>query len=266
MILGVVFTGLPRVPAVTRSIDVTLAQHSDERAPEHADFHAPRNQLGSGTLAEVRETTTTEVSEFNDNVIREVLPEPSLPEPQPELRADVDTEVLTTAAVVARQAQPDIEQPALESEPLRNLANLDLASEIATLQARLADERQTYARMPRVRRLTSVSTRSTADAYYLNAWRRKVETIGNLNYPAEARRQKLFGSLRLLVAIRPDGSLAEVRVLDSSGHKVLDTAALDIVRLAAPFSPFPDELARDTDLLEIIRTWQFRPNSYFTDR
>ena len=99
------------------------------------------------------------------------------------------------------------------------------------------------------------------DAFYLNSWRRKIETIGNLNYPVEARKRKLYGDLRLMVAILPDGTLKEVELLQSSGHRVLDDAAVRIVRLAAPFAPFPDELRQTTDVLEIIRTWQFRKNS-----
>ena len=64
-----------------------------------------------------------------------------------------------------------------------------------------------------------------------------------------------------MVAILPDGSLKEVELLESSGHQVLDDAAVRIVRLSAPYAPFPDELRRSTDVLEIIRTWQFRKNS-----
>ena len=115
--------------------------------------------------------------------------------------------------------------------------------------------------MPRVKRITSLSTAASADAFYLNSWRRKIEKIGNLNYPVEARKRKLYGSLRLLVAIEADGSLRRVKILESSGHKMLDDAAVRIVRLSAPFAPFPDELRATTDLLEIIRTWQFRKNS-----
>lgn len=110
----------------------------------------------------------------------------------------------------------------------------------------------------RVRRVTGVSPASPELSYYFEAWRRKVERVGNLNYPDAARARSLYGSLRLLVAIVPDGTLRDVRVLESSGHRVLDDAALRIVRLAAPFAPFPPEMRRNTDVLEIVRTWQFR--------
>jgi protein TonB len=138
---------------------------------------------------------------------------------------------------------------------------LERSLEIASLEARLDKQRQIYAKRPRIKRLTSLSTVSSADAFYLNSWRRKIEGIGNLNYPDEARRRKLYGSLRLMVAVLPDGSLNEVALLETSGHQTLDDAAIRIVRLAAPFAPFPDELRQSTDVLEIIRTWQFRKNS-----
>ena len=110
----------------------------------------------------------------------------------------------------------------------------------------------------RVRRVTGVSPATPQLSYYFEAWRRKVERVGNLNYPDAARSRNLYGSLRLLVAIAPDGALHDVRVLESSGHRILDDAALRIVRLAAPFAPFPPEMRRNTDVLEIVRTWQFR--------
>lgn len=95
-------------------------------------------------------------------------------------------------------------------------------------------------------------------AYYLDAWRRKVERIGQLNYPAEAKAKGLAGTLRLRVSIAADGALNDVRVLEGSGHAVLDAAALRIVRLAAPYAPFSPTMRAATRVLEIERTWQFR--------
>ena len=115
---------------------------------------------------------------------------------------------------------------------------------------------------PRVRRVTSASPTTTETAYYFESWRRKVQRVGQLNYPEAARTARLYGSLRLLVAIAADGALVDARVLESSGHRVLDEAAVRIVRLAAPFAPFPPGMRRNTDVLEIVRTWQFRKNRH----
>lgn len=110
----------------------------------------------------------------------------------------------------------------------------------------------------RVRRLGDGAPMNAELSYYVESWRRKVERIGKLNYPREALVKGLVGRLRLRVAIAPDGTLKEVRILETSGHRVFDDAAERIVRLAAPYSPFPPRLRETTDLLEIERTWQFR--------
>ena len=105
--------------------------------------------------------------------------------------------------------------------------------------------------------LTAASTQRSEDALYLDGWRRRIEAIGNLNYPDAAKRQKLYGSLRLLVSILPNGSIQKTEILQSSGHVILDQAALDIVMLASPYEPFPPELSKQADVVEIIRTWRF---------
>ena len=128
--------------------------------------------------------------------------------------------------------------------------------EIARLTASLEARASNYA--SRVRRKSiSASTREFRYASYLGAWARKVERIGNLNYPQAAKEQQLYGSLILHVAVRADGSVEGIRVVRSSGFDLLDQAAIQIVELAAPYSPFPPDIAAETDVLDIIRTWQF---------
>lgn len=111
---------------------------------------------------------------------------------------------------------------------------------------------------PKVRRLTGPPSGDPELAYYLDSWRRKVERVGNINYPSEARSRGLSGTLRLLVVIDHDGGLQDARILESSGHKLLDEGAVRIVNLAAPFSPFTKSMRARIDLLEIERRWRFR--------
>lgn len=111
---------------------------------------------------------------------------------------------------------------------------------------------------PKVRRLTGPPSGDPELAYYLDSWRRKVERVGNINYPSEARSRGLSGTLRLLVVIDRDGALQDARILESSGHKLLDEGAVRIVNLAAPFSPFTKNMRARIDLLEIERRWRFR--------
>ena len=127
---------------------------------------------------------------------------------------------------------------------------------IASLSAELNHARAAYAQRPR-RTFISATTQEYKYAAYMEAWRAKVERIGNLNYPEDARRNHLSGNLVLDVALNPDGKVRSVELRRSSGHKALDDAAVRIVQLASPYAPFPKEILQDTDILHITRTWQF---------
>ena len=97
----------------------------------------------------------------------------------------------------------------------------------------------------------------------MEAWRAKVERVGNLNYPDDARKNNLSGSLILDVSLNADGSVNQITVRRSSGSKILDDAAIHIVELSSPFAPFPDQIRKETDILHITRTWQFLNNISF---
>jgi len=259
IILGVTFTIIKKGPS-THTMEVTLAQHRTNSEPEKVDFLAQFNQAGSGTLKEKALTTTESRSDFRDTVIRKTEPEQQQAAAPQELQQRVVASTTKSERVSPADSQ-DKELPTATTQTVAKRTLLDRSLEIASLEARLDRQRQIYAKRPRIKRLSRLSTKAAVDAFYLNSWRRKIETIGNLNYPVEARRRKIYGDLRLLVSIFPDGALKEVELLQSSGHRVLDDAAIRIVRLAAPFAPFPDDLRQTTDVLEIIRTWQFRKNS-----
>lgn len=258
LILGIGFTaGDPDY--VAPQLEVTLAQYRNREAPEDARFVAQTNQAGSGSLAEKAELTTRRQAEFSDNRIREPGGAPLVTQVRPQQREDA---IVTTIGQSANQVVK--EQQNEEPEPVHSAA-LDpeirkLSESIASLQARLDEQQQAYAERPRVKRLTALSARAAVDAAYLHNWRTQVEAVGNKNYPSASRRFGIYGDLRLLVAIRYDGTIENIEVLSSSGHTVLDEAAIRIVRMAAPFEPFPPELRETTDTLEIIRTWKFRKN------
>lgn len=252
VILGVGFSLEPQGPPAP-TIEVTLAQHSDLEAPEDADFIAQANQQGSGDAEQAQETTTRNDTDFQSDRPEDVAPAP-VPVMEPERRLTRELLATDTASddtVAKEEVVPVEETPAAPAAT--TLSYDDLAREIASLEARIAEEQQAEANAPRVKRLTSVSAKSADEAAYLNAWRQKVERIGNANYPSGG----VYGNLRLLVVLKFDGTLEDVRLLESSGHKVLDDAALRIVRMAAPYQDFPVEMRKKYDRLEIIRTWQF---------
>ena len=243
----------PRPRELDRGLEVVLVNARHARAPEKADVLAQANLDGGGT------------SEQN------VRPKSPLP-PQPTQR-DGDTltesrkrtsdrsaarpEVMTTQKSAA-QTQAAVQQPdpaAIEPKP-SGLDLLDSVAAAARLEAEIERKLEEYAKRPRKTPLTAARAKEYRFAQYVEDWRQKIERVGTLNYP-DAARGRLYGSLLLYVAIKADGSLERAEIMRSSGEKVLDEAALRIVKLAGPFAPFPDNIRADTDILEIVRTWTF---------
>lgn len=263
IILGVGFTYLEELSSEP-ALEITMAQYRSEIAPDDADFLAQENQIGSGVLDETAAPSTPFVSDFQDDAIREVVPLPQTPE----IVNDIETQ--DVAVISTFQDDDQIRQQLEELEPEQDRLIADepspeeLTLAIASLQAQLDIRRQEYAKRPRRYTISSASTLKSHDALYLDNWRRRIEAVGNLNYPEEARRRQLYGSLRLLVALLPDGKVLDIQILQSSGHRILDQSAIEIVNLAAPFQPFPEAMREEADILEIIRTWRFHEGNALT--
>jgi protein TonB len=158
----------------------------------------------------------------------------------------------TSKVPAAAPREPGTEAPGAQPNG-RDLADLALAA--MRLQAQIDRQIDEYQKRPR-KRFIGANAGEYRFAQYEEDWRVKIERVGTLNYPAEAR-GKLYGNLRLTVSIRSDGSVESIELDRSSGLKVLDAAAFKIVRMATPFAAFPPDIKRDTDLLVITRTWFF---------
>lgn len=262
LIVGVGFGYLEKTNTAA-AIEVTLAQYRSDTAPEQADFIAQENQSGSGVLDEAAAPSTPFVAVYHDEVIQEVTPIPQAPAPS-EQSSTAELTMLT--AREADETTPPREEEIAETDNPPSPQNTpeDLSLAIASLQAQLDMQQQAYAKRPRRYTISSASTQQRHDALYLDAWRKRIEAVGNRNYPEQARRDGVFGSLRMMVAIRANGTVQEIRILQSSGERILDEAAVEIVRLASPFDPFPEEIRADVDILEIIRTWRFHQGNSFT--
>lgn len=258
VVLGITFKPQDPRPAA-QTLDITLSHTDDRQAPEHPDFLAQTNQKGSGTRKEKAQITTTRVAPLLDDRIHKIEPlqqAAAQARPQPAVRHEVTTTSRSEQVAPSKTPKVAEDQPAA---PVARKSLMQRALEIASLEARLDTEQRDYARRPRVMRVTAASTLKSNDAAYVQSWVNKVTRVGNLNYPDEARRRGVHGTLRLLVALWSNGTIKDVQVLESSGHKVLDQAAIRIVKLSAPFAPFPSELRKKKDVLEIIRTWSFEP-------
>lgn len=158
--------------------------------------------------------------------------------------------------------------PKSEPQPTKTLSAAALVSrslEMASLNAEINQRLKQYAERPK-RKWITARTRQHNYAAYMEAWRQKVERIGNLNYPDEARRRKLSGNLLLDVALNPDGTVNEINLRRSSGERVLDDAAVRIVKLGAPYARFPKSIREEIDILHIERTWQFVAGDRFRSR
>ena len=264
VILGVTFVHGDRPERRVTTLDVVLVPPSSGTPPERADFLAQANQDGGG------------------NDIERVRPETSPPPPVAAVTA-------MTAAGAAVRGQPAVPveparvadwmpaspSPGIPASPswpgvappatpaTDPVVSTSRGREIAALTAEIERKLRAYAERPR-RKWISARTREHAFAAYMDAWRRKVERIGNLNYPDEAARQGLSGSLLLEVALNPDGTVEDIALRRSSGRPVLDDAAVRIVRLAAPFARFPESIAAEVDILHIQRTWIFHSGNRFS--
>lgn len=237
-------------PAYTPQLEITLAQRRSELAPEDATHLAQFSQEGSGDEApEANVSSAASAATASPSEQQAEL----APREQPQSATPVTSSAQSPRQLAARNLEAAA-PPALSPEAER------LRHELANLEAALEDQTRDYSNRPRVKRLTSLATREAVDAAYLHDWRGRVEAVGNRYYPEASRRYGIYGSLRLLVVINHDGQLEDIQVLASSGFAVLDEAAIKIVRMAAPFAPFPAELRASTDKLEIIRTWQFEQN------
>ncbi len=261
IILGIVFVPEDKINPRYESMEVVLVQQTSE-PEEDADVLAQASLRGGGDMSEeavpasplppLPNQESPEVATPAETQSHESLTESETPDATPADDAvkSVTVEVQKAAAAVEESAdKPDTNRPSATELMSSSLKMAALSSEV---------ERKLESKANRPKRtFISASTREYKYAAYMEAWRAKVERVGNLNYPEEARRNNISGQLVLDVALNPDGKINQITIRQSSGHKVLDDAAIRIVELAAPYARFPEAIRADTDILHITRTWQF---------
>jgi protein TonB len=262
LLLGITFHFVKPSPSLP-TLDVTLVNVANRQAPDKADFLAQANNTGGGQ---------------SDRAARPSAPfSGAIPKPDPGIAAQpVDattpqpreatpTRMVTTSSASDFEVTSDTARDQVDPQQQTPTAEeLKRREAIAQLAAELRKKKVDYAKRPKVKYLTA-STREYAYAAYMRGWSDRVERVGNLNYPEEARRRGLHGDVLLTVVLNLDGSIKTIEVIQSSGQKVLDAAAERIVRLAAPFPPAPKS-AEHIDQLNITRTWRFQPNNVLQTR
>jgi protein TonB len=260
LILGVSFTMDKLDPEDTMSptLEITLVPTESKKAPEEADFLAQSNQQAGGDLDEKAKPQTPSPAMFttSDTSATPVFMPKLEAQPKPK---QITKEVLTATDAdvkIYTSSKEQLETP--ETTPATATELVVRSQEIAKLSAELSEKLQAYSKRPR-HKYKSANTKEYKYATYISEWQKKIERVGRLNFPDEAKRRRLAGDLLLDVAVRADGTIYEITLRRSSGYKILDDAAIRIVRLAAPFAPFSESIRKEADILHISRTWKFLP-------
>ena len=253
--VGFVLPDPKKMPSFTQPLQVVLVNSKSQSKPIKADALAQANLDGGGNTAEDKQAKTP------------------LPTLQDDPRFTPEQKAKSVAALEAETqrllTQLKNDRSVAKPEPIKKLASntvtgedlLEKSLEIIRLEAQIDKAHEAYQKLPR-RKFIGARTQEYRFAQYIEDWRVKIERLGNLNYPEQARSQQLFGKLQLSVSIRANGTLESVEVDRSSGHRILDAAAVRIVKLAAPYAPLPDDIKRDTDILTITRTWSFTQSDH----
>lgn len=260
LILGVGFA-LEDAAPVLPTLDVIISQTQSPLTRQQADFLAQVSNSGGGDhdkSSRPRDAQAGLVPQPEEGVAPQTL-RAQTPEPSPAAHNRViATRDADTVLPTPRQ-RPEVDPSQHPRGPQK--VEHDLA--MARLAAEIHLRSQRYAKRPK-RKFVSASTREYAYATYLRGWVDRVERVGNLNYPEQARQRRIGGVLVISVAIRKDGSVERADVIQSSNIPMLDAAALRIVRLAEPFAPLP-RTTEDIDVLHVTRTWQFLPGGELID-
>jgi len=231
-------------------LQVVLVNSKSQSRPVQADALAQADLDGGGNTPEDQQAKSM-LPNISDD--RQFTPE-QLAKRVAELEAE------TRRMQTRLKSDYSVAQPELKKQQSRDDSTgedlIRKALEIVRLEAQIDKDNNAYQKMPR-RTFIGARTREYRFAQYIEDWRIKVERIGNMNYPEEARRKQIYGKLQLSVSIKANGSVENIEVNRSSGHRILDAAAMRIVRLAAPYAPLPPDIRKDTDILTITRTWTF---------
>ena len=224
-------TEAPLNPDALAQVSLAGGGNTDEERRLKSPLPAsPRSQAGSEQAA--RQARVAELEKQARMLLSQLQPDAAVP-----------------ARVEA--ARPTPTQPAPDAVQLNQQAR-----EMAQLQARISQQWDEYQQRPK-RAFVGANVREYAFARYVEDWVAKVERIGNVNYPEAARRQGIYGSLKLTVSIYADGRIEKTEIDRTSGSKILDAAAVRIVELAGPYAPFPEDMRKKADILSITRTWTF---------
>ncbi len=249
--IGISLPDLRNIQNSLQPLEVVLVNSKSKSRPLEAEALAQNNLDGGGNTPQDRRAKSPLPTLSDDE---RFIPEQSTRQIQQLEQEAKNLLTQSKSEHSVAQASDQAQQQQAERASGEDLAQHSL--EIARMEAQINKDYDAYQRLPR-RKFIGARTQEYRFAQYVEDWRIKVERIGNLNYPEAARQKQIYGSLQLTVSIRADGSVESVEIGRASGQPILDAAAQRIVKLAAPFPPFPPDIRKDTDILSITRTWTF---------
>lgn len=262
IILGVSFKlpDIANIQNTDNALDVVLVNAPNQRVPDDAELVSTSNSQGGGA----DETSASSPIPYKTVAPSPVVSIKKIATQQPISALSLNQLVTAkTGQVAILKEQAD----ALTLEAKNDTKGPDLITTISQrklererLIAKLSEDWKDYQKKPNKEYL-SPSTKEHHAAKYMDDWRKKVEIVGNANYPSQARAKGLKGTLILTVEINRNGTINDVAVIDPSPYKLLNDAATRFVRDASPFRTFPDEIDKDTDILVITRAFHFLRNN-----
>lgn len=238
--------------AAVKEIAVTLRMSKDK--VENADFLAQADQQGSGTFREAHRMSSNMPASMLEQNAGEQQHE-TLEQLQQKRELSFEEKVLMTTLSWKKEAEQNQRKKAMQELNSQFQAK---AAMVASLEAQYLQRQQNFSRQQKIKTLDGVQAKQDISAAYLEKFRQKVEFYGNRYYPDAAKEQRLAGEVRLMVILNKNGGIRAIRLIESSGHAMLDEAAKKSVRQAAPFGGF-DQAMKDISELRIIRTWRFDP-------
>lgn len=254
--IGFALPDLNKNKNFVQPLEVVLVNSKSSSRPVKADALAQHNLDGGGNTPDNKRASSPLPNLSDDKQFTQEQSKQRLQKLEQQVK-----KLITQAKSVHSVPQEQTEKQRQDGSNMNGRDLVQRALEIARLEAQINRDFSAYQKLPQ-RKFVGASTQEYRYAQYIEDWRIKVERIGNLNYPTQARQQKIFGQLRLTVSIKANGSVESVEITKSSGQRILDAAAVRIVRLAAPYAPFPEDIRKETDILSIVRTWTFTANDH----
>ncbi len=252
LVLGINFT-TPIPEKINKSIDITLVNVPEKKAPKKADFLAKENQLAAGKEAKKPEPPAEKKAKKENSQVKQVK------------KIAPDESKIKMAQKIITQPKADKSAAVSQPEKRPQLTAESLQQQIAQLGTEIRQSQPSSDRT-KIKFVDSVSAHKYLAAQYMKDWESKVERTGNLNYPEVAAKKNFSGTLTMDVGINEDGSIYSIRINRSSGIPALDEAAKKIVRMSAPFAPLPLDLRKELDVLVITRVWKFSDESGLVTR